>query len=116
MAETMDDVLLAAGDKMIDKAGEAKNFICFSAHVHDGKVSLDMTSWEFPPEDFLTVAALIVNALKEEQQKRANKGTPEQLPESQALKLLLKKQLENHAMPEPDLQVVAEGANETVAK
>lgn len=93
MQETLDDVLLAAGDQMIDRAKEAGNFINFTAYVHNGRVNLDMCSWEFDAEEMLAVASLVVQQLSQERSKILSRDSVKPLPEAESLQHLLKSKL-----------------------
>lgn len=107
MKEKMDDVLLHAGDKMVDAANKSGNFLNICVNVVDNKVECELTSWEFPAMDLIVAMATIAEVLSEEW-KKANKPAQEPLPVAESLKHLIEKK----AMASETPEEVLEGANE----
>ena len=92
MKEKLDDALLSAGDKMVDQANEAGNFLNLCLSVADGKVRCELTSWEFPTTDLLIAASTMANALADEWRK-AHVPKPEPLPVASSLKHLIQQKM-----------------------
>lgn len=93
-----DEALVVAGDKLVNSARDADNFLACVATVKDGKINLEMTIHDFPNVDFLHVTALISSALSD--QYRKSDPPREALPLASGLFDRLKKERNGDAMAE----------------
>lgn len=77
----LEEAIVVAGDKLIDKAQAAGNFISVVVAVKDSQIQMEMMQHNFPDADYIHVAAQMTAGLSDLYRK-TTQSAPDPLPEA----------------------------------